>query len=56
MWSLNEDVSVRTFKGHDFSICDLALNPNNNQTFVSCSEVNIESLKIFFTKIHINLI
>lgn len=41
LWDLSEELSMNTFNGHDYAVCSLSLNPNNNQTFVSCSEVTI---------------
>lgn len=40
MWNLKDELSIRTYKGHDSAVCSLVFNPTCNQTFISCSEDN----------------
>ena len=47
VWSLNDELSIHTYKGHENTVSSLTLNPNNNQTFISCSEVYIYIYRYF---------
>lgn len=40
VWDLNDEVSIKTLKGHDSAVCSLTFNPTCTKTFVSCSEDN----------------
>lgn len=40
IWSLNDEISIKTYKGHEHAVCSLSMNPSCSQTFVSCSEDN----------------
>lgn len=40
VWDLNDEVSIKTLKGHDSAVCSLTFKPTCTKTFLSCSEDN----------------